>query len=176
MPLERTALLSIRPRFAEALLDGSKTVEIRRRRANITSGSVCLVYATSPMRALVGAIRVQHTDTDTSDALWHRWGAQIGLERDEYDAYLANSSQPCAIVVDAATRFAGPVGLQELRRRQHAFVTPQSYRFLRNGELSSLLNGEASQLERLTAVAAQTEDVSWLAPIGRGAGEAARAP
>jgi hypothetical protein len=58
----------------------------------------------------------------------------------------ADSSQPCAIVVGAATRFAGPVGLPELRRRQHAFVTPQSYRFLRDGELSSLLNGEASQL------------------------------
>lgn len=61
------------------------------------------------------AIRVQRTDTGTSDALWHRWGAQTGLEREEYDTYLANSSQPCAIVVDAVTRFAGSVGLPELR-------------------------------------------------------------
>jgi predicted transcriptional regulator len=155
MPLERTALLSIRPRFAEALLNGAKTVEIRRRRAHFASGSVCLVYATSPIRALVGAIHVQRTDTGTPEALWQRWGGQTGLERDEYDAYLRDSSQPCAIVIGAATRFAGPIGLPELRRRQHAFVTPQSYRFLRDGELSSLLNGEASQLERLVAAAAQ---------------------
>ena len=154
MALERTALLSIRPRFAEALLDGSKTVEIRRRHAHIASGSLCLLYASSPMRALVGAIHVQQTDTDTPDALWCRWGPQTGLERDEYDAYLAGSSQPCALVVSAATRFAGPVALPELRRRQHAFVTPQSYRFLQEGELSSLLNGQAGQLERVTAAAA----------------------
>jgi predicted transcriptional regulator len=152
---DRIALLSVRPRFAEALLDGSKTVEIRRRRAHIASGSVCLLYASSPVRALVGAIHVQATDTDTPDALWRRWGDETGLERNEYDAYLVGSARPCAIVVGAATRFAGPVTLPELRRRQHAFVTPQSYRFLREDELSSLLNGQAGQLERLSAAAAQ---------------------
>lgn len=155
MPLERAAILSVRPRFAEALLDGSKTVEIRRRRARITSGSVCLVYASSPMRALVGAIQVQFTDLGTPDSLWQRWGAETGLGRAEYDAYLVDSSEPCAIVVRAATRFASPVALSELRRRQHAFVTPQSYRFLREGELASLLNGEAGQLERLVAATAR---------------------
>jgi len=146
---DRTALLSVRPRFAEALLDGSKTVEIRRRRAHIAGGALCLVYASSPVRALVGAIRVRETDTDTPDALWQRWGMHTGLDRDEYDAYLLGSTQPCAIVVAAATRFIGPVVLPELRRRQHEFVTPQSYRFLRENELSSLLNGQARQLEHL---------------------------
>ena len=149
MEHERTALLSVRPRFAEALLDGSKTVEIRRRRAHIASGSVCLVYASSPVRALVGAIRVKTTDTDTPDALWRRWGDTTGLRRDEYETYLVGSSHPCAIVVGAATRFAGPVTLRELRRRQKAFVTPQSYRFLKKGEMSSLLNGYADQLARI---------------------------
>ena len=144
-------LLSVRPRFAEALLDGTKTVEIRRRRAHIADGSLCLLYASSPVRALVGAIRVCRIDTDTPDALWSRWGEFAGLTRLEYEVYLDGSTHPCAIIVGAAVRLPNPIELDELRRRDDDFVTPQSYRFLRAGEFGSLTNGQARQLDPLVA-------------------------
>jgi predicted transcriptional regulator len=143
------ALLSVRPRFAEALLNGSKTVEIRRRQAHIADGAICLLYASSPVRALVGAISVEATDTDLPEALWSRWGTQTGLQRDEYDDYLKDSGKACAIVVSDAVSFPLPVKLSELRRRHRSFVTPQSYRFLGASELTSLLNGEVAHLKRL---------------------------
>jgi predicted transcriptional regulator len=143
---DRVALLSVRPRFAAALVDGSKTVEIRRRRVNVVVGTICLVYASSPMCALVGAVAVESTDVDEPTALWRRWGRHTGLRRGEYDSYLNGSVRACAIVISGAVCFPHPVSLRELRRRQGTFVTPQSYRFLADGELSSLLNGEAMQL------------------------------
>ncbi len=146
-PETRVALVSVRPRFAAALLDGSKSVEVRRRRAHLADGALCLLYASSPERALVGAIRVAHTDTDGPDALWRRWGVRTTLDRAEFDAYLAGCAQACAIVVASAVAFTEPIGLHDLRRRHHAFVPPQSYRFLATGEYASLLNGEAEQLE-----------------------------
>jgi predicted transcriptional regulator len=148
---EPVTLLSVRPRFAEALLDGSKTVEIRRRQAHIADGAICLLYASSPVRALVGAISVEATDTDLPEVLWSRWGAHTGLQRDEYDDYLKDSVTACAIVVSDAVAFPRPVELSELRRRHRSFVTPQSYRFLGTGELTSLLNGEAAYLACLAA-------------------------
>lgn len=144
-------LLSVRPRFAAALLDGSKTVEVRRRRARIADDALCLLYASSPTCALVGAIRVATTDTASPEALWARHGTAMGLDRDEYDAYLAGASQPCAIIVAATTTFVHPVRLSELRRRFGSFVTPQSYRFLRDREAPSLLNSQLCQLDLLTA-------------------------
>jgi predicted transcriptional regulator len=152
VPPDRVTLLSVRPRFAEALLDGTKTVELRRRRVRVADGSLCLLYASSPVRALVGAIRIGGTDTGTPEALWSRWGHEAALTRPEYDVYLAGSSHPCAIVVAAAMRLPDPIELGELRRRQEAFVPPQSYRFLRTGELVSLTNGQASQLDGLGVV------------------------
>ena len=148
---DRTTLLSVRPRFATALLDGTKTVEIRRRRAHIAEGSLCLLYASSPLCALVGAIRVRQVDTDSPDALWSRWGGEAGLARPEFDAYLAGSRRPCAIVVDAAVRLPRAIALNELRSRQDDFVTPQSYRFLRADEFASLTYGHSQQLDQLTA-------------------------
>jgi predicted transcriptional regulator len=148
----RVALLSVRPRFAAGLLDGSKTVEVRRRQAHIADGAICLVYASSPVSALVGAIRIHTTDTDRPDSLWSRWGDRTALKRAEYDAYLVGSERPCAIIVSAAVSFPQPVSLPELRRRRRAFVTPQSYRFLDPDELGAVLNGEAVQLEHLVNV------------------------
>lgn len=143
---ERVALVSVRPRFAAALLDGSKSVEVRRRRAHLANGALCLLYSSSPERALVGAIRIARTDTDGPDALWRRWGARTTLHRAEFDAYLAGCTQACAIVIASAIAFIEPIGLDDLRQRHHAFVPPQSYRFLATGEYASLLNGEAEQL------------------------------
>lgn len=148
----RVALLSVRPRFAAALLDGSKSVELRRRRAHFAEGAVCLLYASSPTRALVGAVRVARTETDKPDALWTRWGAEMALHRNEFDAYLAGRSYACAIVIASVVAFTDPIDLPELRRRRREFVTPQSYRFLGSGEYGSLLNGEAEQVETLAPV------------------------
>lgn len=149
MQPERMVLLSVRPRFAAALLDGSKTVELRRRRARIADGTVCLLYASSPTCALVGAVRVASTDVSDAETLWERHAEAMALARSEYDSYLDGASEPCAIVIAATTRFPQPIRLSELRRRQDRFVTPQSYRFLREREAPSLLNGRLRDLERL---------------------------
>jgi predicted transcriptional regulator len=146
MPIEDATLLSVRPRFATALLDGTKTVEIRRRPVRISEGSLLLLYASSPVRALVGAARVQLVDADTADRLWIRWSTQLGLHRDEYDAYLDGAALPCAIVLSAAGRLVEPIPLHELRRRRADFVTPQSYRSMSAEELSSLTDRRSSQL------------------------------
>lgn len=166
MQHDQVTLLSVRPRFADALLAGTKTVEIRRRRARIADGSLGLLYASSPVCALVGAIRVRRTDTDTPDALWSRWGEDSGISRREYDSYLGGSTLPCAIVIATAVRLLHPIPLDELRRRQNDFLTPQSYRFLRARELASLTNGQTRQLDGL-AIAGVPSSVTPLARHAR---------
>jgi predicted transcriptional regulator len=146
---DRVALLSVRPRFADALVDGTKTVEIRRRRALITDGAICLLYASSPVCAVIGAVRVDQTDVDTIERLWNRWGDKSALLRSEYDSYITGSAKPCAIVIGAAVRLDEPIPLPVLRQRQQNFVTPQSYRFLTPGELESITNGQGRQLALL---------------------------
>jgi predicted transcriptional regulator len=148
-PLDRTALLSVRPRFATALIDGTKTVEIRRRRARLRHGEVCLLYASSPTRAIVGAIRVAGVDTAPPHTLWRRWGHRTGLTRPEFDSYLNGRAEGCAILVDATLALEQAIPLSELRRRRPSFSVPQSYRFLPAHELTHVLNGESEQLAPL---------------------------
>lgn len=147
MSVRRVALLSLRPRFADALLSGVKTVEVRRRRAHLESGSLCLIYASSPVCSVLGAVRVVAVETGSAETLWDGWGKHTFLERAEYDAYLDGSASPCAIVVEGATRFAAPAPLRELRRNVDSFVAPQSYRFLREVELDVALRTQLTELK-----------------------------
>lgn len=139
-PAQTTAvLLSVRPRFAASLLDGSKTVEIRRGRAHLQPGATCLLYSSSPERALVGTVRVASTHVALPSVIWAQWGPATGLDRAEFDAYLSESNEATAIVVEGAQRFKTAIPLEELRDRQQGFVTPQSYRFVAEQERQSLL-------------------------------------
>ncbi len=144
-------LMSVRPRFAAALLDGSKTVEIRRRRVRIAAGTICLLYATSPEKSLVGAVTVAATSTCDPAALWQEWGARTELRREEFDDYLAGCTEASAILIASAGAFTEPIPLAELRRRHTSFLAPQSYRFLAREECGSLLNGQAKELSACTA-------------------------
>lgn len=139
-----TVLLSLRPRFAAGLLDGTKTVEIRRGRAHLEQGATCLLYSSSPERALVGTAEVASTHVGPPSVIWDRWGRYTGLARSEFDQYLEGRSEATAIVMEAACRFPVSIPLNELRGRQKGFVTPQSYRFVAEQERHSLL-GDASR-------------------------------
>lgn len=150
MAAERLVLLSVRPRFADALLDGTKTVEVRRRPVQLHAGTLCLLYASSPTRALTGALILAGVDHGSPDELWRRHGPRTGLTRVEYDDYLDGRSTACALVVASPIAFDTAVPLPELRRRNDGFVPPQSYRFVHDGELRAMLNGQATELSALT--------------------------
>ena len=92
MAAEQPVLLSVRPRFADALLDGTKTVEMRRRPMRLHAGTLCLLYSSSPTRALTGALSVAGVDHGTPDELWRRHGPRTAVTRDEYDDYLDGRS------------------------------------------------------------------------------------
>ena len=56
--MSRVLMLSVRPRFARALLAGTKTAEIRRRFPDVPVGTTVVLYSSSPERALLGTMRV----------------------------------------------------------------------------------------------------------------------
>ena len=49
-----TYLMSIKPLFAEQILSGQKRYELRRRAGEISAGSLVVLYASNPVKAIVG--------------------------------------------------------------------------------------------------------------------------
>lgn len=142
----QVVLMSVRSPHVERLLAGTKTVEIRRRTWNVQPGTVVLLYAAGTVRALVGSVVVEKTETRAPSTIWRKYGQLTGLSRSEFNSYVESAGQAVAIHVRDPRVLAVPASLDELRRRAPGFRPPQSYRFVAESELGELLNGERPQL------------------------------
>lgn len=121
--------MSLRPRFAEAILDGTKTVELRRTRLSAPDGTHLILYASSPVMAVVGTAVLIGRDTDTPARIWRRHRKHVGLLRTEYDEYFDGSETATAVHLGVPRRLATPWALSALRDTAK-FQPPQSYRFV----------------------------------------------
>lgn len=104
-------LLSVRSPHVERLLDGSKTVEFRRRTWNVPDGSTAILYASRNRRAIVGALTVTSTEVGSRTALWNSHGKRSGLTRNEYREYFSGASVAVAISVGAVRALDQPLAL-----------------------------------------------------------------
>jgi len=129
-PDGRALFISVRPRFAELLLSGTKTVELRRVQPAISRGAHVLLYASSPTCALLGTGLVDNVQVAAHDDIWHLHGARTGISRVEYDSYFQGTAAAVAITLARVRRLPRPVPLHELRNGRDWFRPPQSFRYL----------------------------------------------
>jgi predicted transcriptional regulator len=139
MPDTRALLVSVKPIYAELLLSGNKTVELRRVRPNVGPGCEVLLYASSPTMEMVGTARVKAIDVDDADAIWRRHGPATGVDRETFDAYFEGAEIAVAITLSETRRLRRGVPLAELRRRISGFRPPQSFRYLGSAEAAAVL-------------------------------------
>src|SRR5215204_963173 len=98
MSTDLTALfVSLKPRFAEMILAGEKTVELRRVRPAVSPGALVVLYASSPVKEVVGTGRVAAIEASSPSALWNSHGPLSGLSRREFRGYFAGVGEGVAI-------------------------------------------------------------------------------
>jgi predicted transcriptional regulator len=120
------ALIAIHPRYAEAILDGSKEVEFRRASYASRATHVAL-YATSPVRRIVGVFAVNGVDRGTPAEVWSRHSGHGGVSKAEFSDYFAGAPIATAICVGEARRLGDPLSLATL---DPSMTPPQSVKYL----------------------------------------------
>jgi len=143
---DRALLLSLKPRFANAILDSEKTVELRRIRPLIRVPTVALLYASSPTMALVGVCRVDTVRSGSPARIWSEFGPATGISRREFSDYFSGAASACALLLSKPIRFRMSVGLAELRRWWPDFQPPQSFRYVNPSDLPSELRRKAARV------------------------------
>jgi predicted transcriptional regulator len=126
---ERAVLISVRPRFANAILDAKKTVELRRIKINVPAGTRFLIYSTSPVMAVIGTAILERVETDTPENLWCRVKDLADVSQDEYAAYFAGATEAVALYLSEPTTLERPISLERLRNSV-GIEPSQSFRYL----------------------------------------------
>lgn len=137
---ERAILLSVRPPYANSILAGTKCAEIRRQRPAIPAGTPLVIYATKPIGAVIGTASIDRICEGTPDLLWQQHSSQMGVTRDEFDAYLGGVTTAYVLMLSNAHRLPKPLTLDDMRESAD-FQPPRSYRYIDGNTLKSLVNG-----------------------------------
>ena len=119
------ALLSIKPKYAEAIFRGEKRFEFRRVifRKPV---DVVLVYSTSPVSRVAGEFEVDAVISGTVEELWKRTKHCAGIDRRRFFSYFHGREVGYAIAIGSVRRYATSLDL----RREFGIRPPQSFVYL----------------------------------------------
>jgi predicted transcriptional regulator len=126
----RTALFSLKPTFASAILSGEKRFEFRRVRPSLDRGDTIIVYSTAPEMAIVGSFLCGRILEGSPSSLWKSLGSKAGTRRASFDDYFADSEIGYAIEVRKPLAWSNPLSLSAIRERFPKYHPPQSYSYL----------------------------------------------
>ncbi len=119
-------LLSIKPQFAEKILSGEKIYEFRRSIFKKPQVRIIVVYASAPVKKVVGEFTISEILFDEVDSLWRRTRKHSGITEDIFYRYFENKDRGYAIKIQSVKRYRTPF----CPREHFGLLAPQSYAYL----------------------------------------------
>jgi predicted transcriptional regulator len=117
-------LMSIHPKYAEAILQGAKRYELRRTRPQFPPGTIVWLYATKPRGAVVGCFESGQILSGPPQTLWRSIGNDLGIELKAFRSYVSGCERVFAIEIREARSAPNDLPMPT------GMIPPQSYRYL----------------------------------------------
>lgn len=121
-------LLSIKPEYAEKILNGTKRYEYRKAIFRDASVRTVVIYATMPVGKVIGEFEVGGFVRGTPSELWRKTKDASGITREFFMTYFSGRDEAQAIQVSNPKRYRVPKSLRDVSGTSTA---PQSFQYLR---------------------------------------------
>ncbi len=142
-PNKRDVVLSIKPHYTDKIMEGLKTVELRRRfPVSAPQGTLAYIYSTSPVMAMVAMAEIQDVLKLPIEKIWQDFSKSAFIERDKFDRYFDGIKEGYALKFINVRAFHRPLNLSELRSK-FGFEPPQSYLYAKHNLRKALNNEQA---------------------------------
>ena len=110
---ERVALMAIDPRSANAILNGTKGAEFRKHRLAPDIQRV-VIYATAPIRRIVGEFSIGATVVGSPDEIWRDVGHLGEIAEPAFHSYFHGKERAVAFLVSRTRRYTRSLALGDL--------------------------------------------------------------
>ena len=136
-------LISIKPEYAQKILDGEKTVELRKTRTRLKPGDIVLVYVSSPQQVIAGFFEVESVEIfenlpKQKNNFWDKIKNKAHIKEKDFNDYYKRASIGVAIFITKVHKFDNTAKLIKLKQKIKNFTPPQSYRYLKPKEIEIL--------------------------------------
>ena len=126
-------ILSIKPKYCQAIIDGKKKYEFRKRIPKHWKDARFLIYASSPVQRIIGEFTSSEVIDGSPEEVWKRCGKDAGITQDEFYIYFKEKDSALALQIDEFIEY-NPINPWEAFNQ---FYPPQSYKYLTHNELFS---------------------------------------
>ncbi|HVW67098.1 MAG TPA: hypothetical protein VHA78_05235 [Candidatus Peribacteraceae bacterium] len=127
--------LPIKPKYALQIHQLNKLVEFRKVGFKRNS-DICIVYASSPVKKIIGYFVIEEVAMGTPNTIWRKYGRHGCISRAEFYEYFGSSEKAFAIKIKSYHALDQEVDPQERIRNFHI---PQSFRYLSDSEQRHLM-------------------------------------
>lgn len=128
--MKRILLISIKPIYAFRILDGSKTMELRKCMPKVEKDNLVIIYASAPIKAVVGYGKVGDIIKDNPENVWTNYKDSIGINKQTFNDYYKNKSTAVGIVLRDIFKLEPEIKLDSIRSEIPNFFPPQSFKYL----------------------------------------------
>ena len=123
-------ILSIRPKYCKKIISGEKRIEFRKRIfSNADEVELVYMYATYPIKRIVGAFRIDSIIKGPPIDLWRKFKNLSGISKNEFLKYFGSEKVIFAIKIKDVKPFNPPINPSLLFPN---FTPPRSFQYLRN--------------------------------------------
>jgi predicted transcriptional regulator len=120
-------LLSIKPKFAESIINGRKKYEFRKNAFSKKNIGRVYIYSTTPIKKIIGIFRISKIIEDKPSTLWHHLKDEAGISEEEFFDYFKNRKVGFAFEIVEVEKFENPVDPKIMYPN---FVPPQSFCYI----------------------------------------------
>ena len=123
-----SVLLSIKPKYVKEIENGSKMYEFRKSIFKKEINEI-LVYASAPVKKIVGKIYIENVIEATPQYLWAKCKQYAGINEKDFFEYFNGKSKGYAIKIKKYEIFNKPINPY---KENSNFTAPQSFAYLAN--------------------------------------------
>jgi predicted transcriptional regulator len=130
--MKKYLFISVKEEYTNRILEGTKEIELRKSRPNVSPGDYVIIYCTSPVKAIVGIAQVQEIVTHSPLRMWKLYSKKLGIEKRDYEAYYKDSERAIGIVLSDVKKLSYSICLSLIREQLPSFTPPQTYKYFIN--------------------------------------------
>jgi predicted transcriptional regulator len=126
MDTSTNVILSIKPKYAKAIISGIKKVEFRKKIFKRLVDKV-YIYSSSPTKKLIGYFTFSEIIEESPTELWARFQTVGAIDKNDFFNYYKDNQKGFAIVIDKVEEFKK--GIDPIDFFEN-FCAPQSYIYI----------------------------------------------
>lgn len=117
-------ILSIKPKYANAIIEGTKSVEFRKTTFKRSGINKVYIYSSHPEKKIIGYFYIEDIFIEHPEKLWEQYGSEGAIKQKDFFDYYKNKKVGYCIKIKKAEKLKKPLDPKTLIQN---FTAPQSF-------------------------------------------------